>query len=114
MNGTLDNVKDRIKAQFPFTYHKLRGKVPLAGETLSSGDLQGPPRELFQSEQHFNTLRYVVIVNRTPVLWNGAFGWIMPNKRWLNISKDDYLFLSEIFWELTDNGLRDPYNSASH
>lgn len=96
---TDDEIVDSIlqEQQFHTHHRRLRGKIPYAGEfAISSGTLTGPPRSLFLAELEFQTLRYVVISEHTPILWRGAFQWIMPPRLYApDVSDSDYLLMLE-------------------
>lgn len=96
---TDDEIVDSILREQEFrTIHRhLRGKLPYAGEfAISTGSLTGPARSLFAAELEFQTLRYVVIYDHTPILWRGAFQWIMPPRLYApDVPYDDYLLMLE-------------------
>lgn len=80
----------------------LWAKVPMARElAISAGQLGTVARRTFLAELEYQTLRYVVISEHTPLLWMGAFGWLLVSRRHFSgVSNEDYLILLEIAYDL--------------
>ena len=103
---TPEQIKKAIKDghEFRDRNRRLRGKVPYAGEYgISSGILTGPARELFVAEVSYQTLYYVVISDTTPLMWHGAFNWVMPRRIYMrNVDHENYLLILEAYDEIVN------------
>lgn len=106
-----DALLNRVKQQGKFGKGiytpTLWARVPRAGElSISAGRLGTVARKTFLAELEFQSLMYVVISDQTPLLWHGAFGWLMPSRRHTpGVDNDDYLLMLEVAYDLDKQGV---------
>lgn len=102
-------VKDRIKSRVQFRSNRLTGT-----DRNFDGErhLSGPARALFIAEMNYKTMVYVVYSEDVPLMWHGAFQWVMTPRKFVDPSNwDDYLFLLEVMYELEYENDDYPYSA---
>lgn len=103
----LETVREQKKFDKGIYSPTLWGRIPRAGElSISAGRLGTVARATFQAEKEYQTLRYLVISDQTPLLWYGTFGWIFVSRRHFSgVGNDDYLLMLEIAYDLDKQGV---------
>lgn len=106
------DVKTRIKAQENFRWNNLSGRITNADDedSISTGYLTGTAEDFYLVECEHDTVEYTVYSGPTPILWYGAFYWMMPPRDLISeIDDKDYLFCLEVFNELDEDNNEPSY-----